>query len=535
MVRIHNNNPGKNSWNALTYFNFYRFLIAFLFVSLFWIGQLPEPLGILNANLFGLASHLFLFFSVIAQLLSRLKKPPYIYQVSLQVLVDILIITILMYSSAGVNSGFGMLLLVSVAGGALLCPGKIGILYAAIASIAVLSHEAYMQFYVLSISPSYTHAGFLGIGFFSTALLGQLLAGRVEESEALAVQIGADLEKLGQINETIVQRLKSGIIVLNEESKIQLINGSASMMFMLDHTARHRYLKDVIPELGQLFKEWESSQGTTTINFKASVTNSELQASFIRLGSHGERQYLIYLDDVSQLRQSAQQMKLASLGRLTASIAHEIRNPLGAISHAGQLLSESESIPESDRRLTDIIGEHSKRVNRIVENIMGLSRRNQAQPTIVNIEDWLNDFIEEFIREKQLDTGDILLQKTGANKILVNIDPTQLHQILVNLIENGMRYSQNKPLIKMVYNTLPDNERPFLDIKDTGTGIELDSQEQLFEPFFTTDSSGTGLGLYIARELCEANQAMLSLHSSSKRGSCFRIVFPHPDKQHNII
>ena len=436
MVKKHDIELDENSWNALTYFNFYRFLIAFLFVSLYWIGQLPEPLGIYNAKLFGLASHIFLLFSVIAQVLSRLQRPPYIYQVSLQVFVDILIIIVLMYSSAGVNSGFGMLLLVSVAGGALLSPGKIGILFAALASIAVLSHEVYMQFYSLSIPPSYTHAGFLGIGFFSTALLSQLLAGRVEKSEALAEQISADLEKLGQINETIVQRLKSGIIVLDEKSKIQLINESASMIFMLDQTVRDQYLNDVIPELGETFENWELLQGNTTVNFKVSMTNNELQASFIRLDSHGVRQYIIYLDDVTQLRQSAQQLKLASLGRLTASIAHEIRNPLGAISHAGQLLSESESIPESDRRLTDIIDEQSKRVNRIVENIMGISRADQAQPVVLNLYEWLVEFMQEFVRDKQLNEEDVLLNKSDA-KIMVNIDPIQLRQILINLIENG--------------------------------------------------------------------------------------------------
>jgi two-component system sensor histidine kinase PilS (NtrC family) len=439
-----------------------------------------------------------------------------------------------MYSSAGVNSGFGMLLLVSVAGGALLSPGKIGILYAAIASIAVLSHEAYMQFYIASISPSYTHAGFLGVGFFSTALLGQLLASRVEESEALAEQISADFEKLDQINETIVQRLKSGIIVLDEKSKIQLINESASMVFMLDHTVTDQYLIDVIPELGQIFEKWELSQGNATINLRVSVTNNELQASFIRLDSHGDKQYLIYLDDVTQLRQSAQQMKLASLGRLTASIAHEIRNPLGAISHAGQLLSESESIPESDRRLTDIIDEQSKRMNRIVENIMGISRADQAQPVVLNLNEWLDEFKQEFVRDKQLDDEDILLQKRDA-KIMVNIDPTQLRQILINLIENGIRYSHGTPRIELVFDELPDSQRPFLDIIDTGSGIDEDSCEHLFEPFFTTESSGTGLGLYIARELCEANQAILSLFSTSNSGSCFRIAFPHIDKQHNII
>jgi two-component system sensor histidine kinase PilS (NtrC family) len=165
---------------------------------------------------------------------------------------------------------------------------------------------------------------------------------------------------------------------------------------------------------------------------------------------------------------------------------------------------------------------------------MSISRRDRAQPELLDLEHWLNDFMYEFSTSNNIDESDVELCIPDY-EVIVNIDPSQLRQILLNLVENGVRDSRHKPLIRLEYGTIDDSQRPFLDIIDTGKGLPAEIQEQLFEPFFTTESAGTGLGLYIARELCEANQAILSLDSSSESGSCFRILFPHPDKQHNIL
>ena len=221
------------------------------------------------------------------------------------------------------------------------------------------------------------------------------------------------------------------------------------------------------------------------------------------------------LEKTAQTTQKAQQLKLASLGRLTASIAHEIRNPLGAISHAAQLLNESEQISGADKRLLTIIEQHCHRVNNIIETILQLSRRQKSTPQLINLKDWLDSFIDEFIQ----------------TPVLIRFDTDQLYQVVYNMVNNAFRYSaKNKHnTIEMMADVDNINQLPYLEIYDLGPGVAEDNQKNLFEPFFTTEKHGTGLGLYLARELCEANQAHLD-YIPQPEGACFRITFSHPNR-----
>jgi two-component system sensor histidine kinase PilS (NtrC family) len=524
----------KVSWEALTYFNFYRFLISFLFVSLFWIGQLPEPLGQFDRQLFGISAHAYLLISVGAQLLVRIRFPAYHVQVATNVFADIILVTFMMYASAGLGSGFGMLLVIGVVGGSLLSSGRIGILYASVAAILVLGHEVYMQLHQFGVMPNYTHAGFLGITFFVTSVISRRLASKVEESEALAERRGRDLQNLAQLNENIVQRLQSGVIVLDDTLHIKLLNESAKRLMDVSKGIYDKKVTEFLPDLAGHLESWMEKSYSQPITISMGDANVEVLMSFSRLGSGDNFNILVFLEEVSPLRQRAQQMKLASLGRLTASIAHEIRNPLGAISHAGQLLSESESLGKEDNRLTKIIEEHSKRVNNIIENVMRISRREPSVPTEIELTSWLLEFLSEFCSSHELDSDAIELN-IPDKEVLARMDPGQLNQVLWNLCENGMRYSKGKPVLVLDCAVREDSGRPYVDISDNGTGISADIEDHLFEPFFTTSSKGAGLGLYIARELCEANQATLNLQKNSDNGCTFRINFSHPEKQHILV
>jgi two-component system sensor histidine kinase PilS (NtrC family) len=223
-------------------------------------------------------------------------------------------------------------------------------------------------------------------------------------------------------------------------------------------------------------------------------------------------------------------MKLASLGRLTASIAHEVRNPLGAISHAAQLMRESGDIGDADQRMLDIIQRHSRRVNGIIDNVLDLSRRRQADAELVDLSGWLEGFTRDYQQARDCQDGKparIELEK-GSEVPRARFDTSQIEQVLVNLCDNGLRYSLEQtgsPRLTLRTGATADGERAIIDIQDYGPGISEDNRTSIFEPFFTTDKSGTGLGLYLARELCETNQAHLALLKQDGPGCCFRITF----------
>ncbi len=524
----------ETSWQALQYFNLYRFLVAFLFVSLVWIGSVPQPLGMTSIRLFSLAAHIYLASSIAIAFTTRFRTIPYNLHVTAHVLVDVAAITLLMFASAGLSSGFGMLMVIAVAGGSILCAGRIAILFAAIATLFVLGHELYVQLAKYYPPANYTHAGLLGITFFATAILGHALSARVRRSEALVKQREADVESLARLNDHIVQHMQSGIIVLDDACNIRLINQSACALLGLERKIYNKPVAAVSPELAGKIDQWLHHGGMRSVIVSPARSEIEIQASFTRLQPETRLGILVFLEDVAMLRQKAQQMKLASLGRLAASIAHEVRNPLGAISHAGQLLSESGSVNGEDSRLIEIIMQHSYRVNSIIENMQQISRREQPTPENINIKSWLGNFIEEFSRSRNIENGRIS-SIVEPHDLIVCMDPSQLHQVLWNLSENAIRYSDSHPSLEFRCGLRAETERPYLDIIDHGPGIPEDVKDHVFEPFFKVNSTGSGLGLYIARELCEANQATLSLHSSTRNGCCFRINFPPPDAPCNLV
>ncbi|MGH8118993.1 MAG: sensor histidine kinase [Gammaproteobacteria bacterium] len=514
----------NSAWRALQYFNLYRFLVAFLFVALVWIiQQLPQPLGESNRLLFSISAHIDLACACLFWFFINLRKPAYNLQVTAQVLFDIFIISLMMYASSGLNSGFGMLLVISVAGGSILSAGKIAILFAAVATLSVIVQELYIKLALLFDTPNYTHVALLGITFFLASILGHVLARRVRESEALARQSAADIEGLAKLNEHIVQRLQFGVIVLDENYNVRLINEAAQRLLGVDD-AENQHIERVSPLVAAKLHEWLQYGIENTFLVRSEAEELDVQVSFMHLRPDTHFGILVFLDDMVILRQRAQQMKLSSLGKLAASIAHEIRNPLSAISHAGQLLSESGSIMEEDLQLLRIIMEHSRRMNSIIENVQKISRRQAAIPDRIKIKQWLNDFVESLIKHHQLSAAAIrLVIETGDPDIYM--DASQLRQVLSNLCENALRYSKGLPLVEIRCGIREETNRPYLDVIDHGPGIREDILENLFEPFITSELHGSGLGLYISRELCEANQASLSLYANSENGCCFRITF----------
>jgi two-component system sensor histidine kinase PilS (NtrC family) len=259
----------------------------------------------------------------------------------------------------------------------------------------------------------------------------------------------------------------------------------------------------------------------------------DVTPNFSHLSGTRAADTLIFLEDSEQVANRLQQIKLAALGRVTAGIAHEIRNPLASISHAAQLLGESASASNSDRRLGQIIHDNAKRASKIIGNVLDMSRREKAKPEDFALKPWLTEFCQEFLRGCK--TGaphlEIRVQPEGLG---VRFDPSHLHQVLWNLCSNACVHGTDPgstPRVRLAAGLDSVRTRPYLDVTDRGPGIPEAEAKKIFEPFFTTRSQGTGLGLYISREMCEANRAQLQYVPSAEGGTCFRIMFSNPGKQ----
>lgn len=518
-----------SGWQPLHYLNIYRLVLAGLFLVLVVWDETPRPLGETNMALFRAAAAFYFVFGIVSVIAARLRRPDFDTQVLVQIYVDIFTISLFMHASGGVSSGFGMLLIVAIAGGSILTQGGVALLFAATASLAVLGQQYYgwatAQFY----AASYAHVGMLAAAFFATSYLTYASAQRIRASEALAAEREVDLANLAQLNEHIIRRMQAGILAIDAEGHIRLMNRSAQQLLGVSRESGGKQLTQVLRGLAELMQEWRDDMSHATHIFRPEGTEMKVMASFAAIGDQASDGVLVFLEDASGLAQRAQQLKLAGLGRLAASIAHEIRNPLGAISHAGQLLDESSNLDKGDRRLTHMIRDNAQRMNAIIENVLQLSRGKPAEPESVVLSQWLNGFVSDFVTTNVSAKGAISV-KVEPRNLSVRFDPNQLRQVLWNLCENGLRHGNGNPGLELNAGLGETTGRPFLEVQDHGDGIPSEVEEQIFEPFYTTRVDGTGLGLYLARELCEGNQASLNL-MRGEEGSRFRITFSHPNRQ----
>lgn len=515
----------------LRIFNYYRLTLSLILLFTYFneIGKdfigLEYPLLFIATTLFYTTINLGL---ALLLLRDHILRPA---QISGNILIDIAVLSLLTYANGGVGSGFGILIILSIAAGSILIRGHHTMMFAAAASLAMLSIEIYRAL-IDNALPHYFQAGVLGMVFFATSLFTKGVSRRIDTSENLATQQATDIAHLEELNRLIIQRMRTGIVVCNQEGQIRMMNQAAVILLsdkeaILSPTQRNF---GTLPEpLQQRFNDWQHNPRRRPSPFQVSPKNPEIQANFAPLLDGDKSEVLVFLEDNSKAIQRAQQLKLASLGQLTASIAHEIRNPLGAISHAAQLLDESESLIDADRRLAHIVQDHSKRVNNTIENILELSRRRPSSPDNIRLKPWLEEFTLAF-NEAEQNTG-IFTLEVMPDDLEVQFDPSQLNQVVTNLSKNGLRYSEKQTgtaTLHLRAGVRRSSELPFLDIIDEGPGVDGEALPHLFEPFYTTERSGTGLGLYISRELCQANNARLDYITGRSGGSCFRITFPHP-------
>lgn len=519
----------QQNLTLLKIYSGYRLLLSIALLGSFLVFEENRIVGNVKPVLFLYASLAYLIINCIS-ILSILPRQKNLSKQSLFVtfFIDIVAIIAIADSTGGVKSGLEILLVVIVAGSSIMLTGQIATLLTALASLFMLADTYRLIEQTHLSSSSVFHTGILGFVLFGTNFFIQTLVQRIRKSQLQAEVNAVEAQRQQQLNQLIVQRMQTGIIVCDSQGFISTLNQSAKEL-LLDRDNTTESLYELPPTLKTQLKHWLRSPQQRLPSFKIENSSIDIQANFSALNS--EEEILIFLENNQKLSARAQEIKLASLGRLTASIAHEIRNPLSAISHSAQLLKESPQLDEGDKKLSHIIEKHCKRVNQVIENVLQLSRRSTPTPDTLNLQDWLRQFIDDYKSTRQ--SCNIALI-TPNQECLTTVDFSQLQQVLTNLVDNGLRYSQQntgQPKLTLLLDNDSVNQLPYLDIIDEGKGINEQQRNHLFEPFYTTEAQGTGLGLFIAREMCEANQIRIHYLFNNEQKSCFRLHFPHHQKR----
>ena len=523
------------TWRVLITLNTFRLLIALALLGLFFARTDPRFFGHAYPTLFAATAAGYLVFAAFLGVALRQRWVAIGALGTAQIFVDVVAVVTLMHASGGISSGLGGLLVVFIGAGSLVLPIQYPAILAAFATFATLGQQALAQLSGFESGVNYAAAGVLCAILFAMALAAQPLARRIQASEALARKFGIDLQNISELNDYIVQHLRESIVVVDADDSVRLINSSAMQLLGGDGAAASGTpLGAFSKPLAEYIERWRDDNGLSShaeFTLISEGNNVRITAHLAPLGKEGQRNgpILIFLEDVSIMNARVQQSKLASLGRLSASIAHEIRNPVGAMSHAAQLLQEAAGLTDDDKRLTEIIKTHSGRVSHIIDNVLQLSRRESSRPERFPLMGWLDDFAVEFVRTLELQEGEFTIGDV-PDDVVVRMDRSHLRQVMWNLCDNAVKYASETGGILVEVQAGRMQSRPYLEVLDCGLGVDEATADKIFEPFFTARSGGTGLGLYISRELCELNRSTLLYLDRPGGGSIFRIVFADPDR-----
>ncbi len=544
-----------NRWRSLKLYNAYRLLVAMLYFvtqsmlssGYWWDSSRTDAFSLLVLGYF--------IFSLVSVASTWLEKPKLEINLPIQILTDIVFILLLMYAQNGSQSGVGLLLIITIASASLISEGRLAMFYAAVATIGILLVQSFNQVFGERNYDSYADAVMLSLSCFATAWLGYSLAKRTQQSELLASQRGVDVQNMAQINALITHEMQDGILVVDQDFKIKHSNMQAVTLLGLNQELSHQELSpqqqntledwqaidnldylqtktldEISPQIASMMLLWldenKTSTGFLPTSAKPANTASanivkigslshELRVRFLPISDIRRQGAVIFIEDLSQLQTQAHQVKLAALGRLTANIAHEIRNPLSAISHANQLLQEDENADTSSKRLLQIISDNVQRVDQIIKDVLELNRRDRTNQETLNLGNFIQDFYTQFCTVEKIDHACFKLNMQLSD-VFVAFDRRHLNQIVWNLCKNGWRHSKKvENSLRLNVSATEKTQTVHIEVSDDGDGIAEEVRSHLFEPFFTTESSGTGLGLYIARELADANGAKLQYRTSN--------------------
>jgi len=517
-------------WAPIQLYSVYRIILAGMLLVLSLTDISYVDIGGYDREVFARAVNIYLGITILGVFLAHFRTPNTHYQIYLNSITDICFLLLVAYASGGLNSGLGILLLLPVILPSILNPGQVSLLLSATTVIALLGLETFMHSQSNEGSYEIFHTGVLSLFIMVISLAAGSWFEKASKTAELAKRRGIDLANLSQLNQSILDQLQTGIIVLDHDACIRHLNPTAWDMLGQPEDWREKTLKEFAPELNSHLEYWRNNVSPKVASYDIKHWKStEFTLRLSQLGIRNQGVVLMYIEDTRMQREKQQDVKMASLGQLTANIAHEIRNPLGAISHAAQLLSESPVLDKADERMIQIIQANSKRMNGTIESVLNLSRKSNPKRENIRLKLWLNDFISDFVMQSELNKNQISLF-LDVQDAAIQFDPTHLHQVMWNLCRNAEKYAREdvSELHIDIQGTHPNHTRDImLSVIDNGKGVPDKNIDRLFEPFFTTSSKGegTGLGLFMARELCLSNGASLEYIKLPAGGSCFRLIF----------
>jgi two-component system, NtrC family, sensor histidine kinase PilS len=534
-------------WNSLRSLSIARLIIAAILVLILPVYVRRFETNLVQDNsLFLWSSVLYISFAMAAWLILEKYRHRFFAQLALHLLADLTFLSVFVYAAGGPRSGFGLLMMAPVAGAAILVPLRWALFTASVATVSLLGQALWFGSRGDS-EPNYFSAAVGGAVLFAIAIVLNQLAARAQSQEARAKRRGIDLRNQLAVNQLVIAELSDGVLVFTSDAKVRSMNRAAAQMLGANMNLSQSVeinsqvlggstLSGFVPSgygwsvIAEQLRAWQvagSPQGYTVdvglygeAHSDAMAVQQRVRLKFLssqqirgRRQSEAARENqtdsVLVLEDLNRVEEQAQQLKLASMGRLSASIAHEIRNPLGAIRHANSLLGESlgSPAPATAQRLNRIIEDNTLRINRIIEDVLAIARRDRAQRESIDLANFFSEFLPDFVASTQCDGQRIRLDLASTQPLF--FDPAQLRQVLINLLSNALRYASVAPGSVVVLWRRAADGRLELIVSDDGPGLATAVMPHLFEPFVTSESKGTGLGLFLARELCAANDAAL--------------------------
>lgn len=490
---------------AIHLLNLFRLIISLSLIGIYFSIGDTNGWDKENKPLFLYLSVGYFVFSAIVLATESFKLIVSRFLQPLQFVVDIIFIIFLMSAAGGISSGLGLLLIITIVIASLISNGRLALFYAAVATIGLLLEQTYQILKLNLTATSYTQSVMLSISCFATAWLAYSLVKRMQQSEALASARGIDLENMAQVNALITQEMHDGIIVVDQHFKIRHTNLQAGVLLGVATDLSETMLGTLLPEVETKLNLWIAGEDQQN-NALVTINGHELKFRFMPINSLRNLGTVIFIQDWSQIQSVAQQAKLAALGRLTANIAHEIRNPLSAISHATQLLQEDVNSAPTTRML-QIISDNIQRIDQIIKDVLELNRRDRTHQDTIDLNTFLTDFHTQFCAIEKIPESHFSLT-LSLHKPTILFDHRHLTQILWNLSKNGWEHSQ-KLATSLSMHSFSKGNQLYIEIRDDGEGVAEQERNRLFEPFFTTKKTGNGLGLYISRELAGANGASI--------------------------